>query len=418
MDDENLQELARIYRDLHGHPELSMAESRTSSIAAAWLRDHGYEVHEGIGSTGVVGVLLNGPGPTVLVRADMDALPVQEETGLDYASQVDGVMHACGHDMHTACLMGAAAELSATQESWSGTVLAVFQPAEETGEGARAMVAGGLYDKVPRPDVVIGQHVAPLPAGVLGLRQGPAFAASDVLRVVLFGQGGHGSRPETTVDPVLMAAATVMRLQGVVSREVSGADTVVLTVGALNAGTKANVIPDRAELMLNVRSYDEGVRDRVLDAITRIVNGEAAASNAPRPPSIERTESLPAVVNDHEAGTVVRTALERVVGAGRVVDPGTVTGSEDVGVLATSAGVPLVFWLLGGADPGLFSSATSVTEITQITAGIPSNHSPFYAPVVDPTLRIGVEALICATRQCLESFAPARSGTTEGIRST
>jgi hippurate hydrolase len=218
--------LQEVYRDLHRYPELSFAEHRTAGVAANWLRGRGFAVTEGVGRTGVTGVLRRGEGPVVLLRADMDALPVAENTGLSFASQARGidpdgrevpVMHACGHDVHVTCLLGAAAVL-ATDTSWAGTVVVVFQPAEEVAQGATAMVEDGLYDTVPRPDVVLGQHVAPLPAGFLGLRTGPAFAATDSLRVTMYGAGGHGSRPEATVDPVVMAAATVLRLQTVVSR--------------------------------------------------------------------------------------------------------------------------------------------------------------------------------------------------------
>src|SRR4051794_37476506 len=246
-----LPALQDIYRDIHAHPELSMQEVRTAGVATTNLQRVGFDVTTGVGGTGVVGVLRNGEGPTVLLRADMDALPVAEATGLPHSSTVDGVMHACGHDVHVTCLLGAAERLAAARESWSGTVLLLAQPAEETVRGARAMVDDDLYTRVPPPDVVLGQHVAPLPAGMLGLRSGPAFAASDALRVTLHGSGGHGSRPESTVDPVVMAAATVMRLQTLVSREVAGTDTAVVTVGALNAGTKANIIPDHAELLLS-----------------------------------------------------------------------------------------------------------------------------------------------------------------------
>lgn len=396
------ERLATVYRNLHAHPELSGHEHRTAGIAAEWLRESGIEVVERVGGTGVLGVLRRGDGPTVLVRADMDALPVREETGLAYASEVDGVMHACGHDVHVTCLLGAAHELAA-DTSWSGTLVLLLQPAEETVSGARAMVADGLAARVPRPDVVLGQHVAPLPAGMLGLRAGAAFAASDSLRVTLWGRGGHGSRPETTVDPVVMAAATVLRLQGIVAREVAGTQTAVVTVGAVNAGSAPNVIPDRAELLVNVRTYDEAVRERVLRAVTRVVRAEAAASGAPRDPDIEPTESAPAVVNDAEATDRVRAALEGVVGAGRVVEPLSVTGSEDVGVLAAELGAPLVFWLLGGADPAAFAGARTPEELVRVVGTLPSNHSPHYAPVPDPTLTVGVAALVAATRAWLAS---------------
>lgn len=401
MDDTVATRLRSIYEDLHTHPELSGDEQRTAAIAAGWLREHGFDVTEGVGGAGVVGLLNRGDGPVVLLRADMDALPVTEETGLAYASTVPGVMHACGHDMHVTCLLGATHELAVTAEQWRGTLVAVFQPAEETASGAQSMVDDGLYAKVPRPDVVLGQHVAPIPAGVLGLRSGPAFAGTDTLRITLFGRGGHGSRPETTVDPVVLAAATTMRLQTVVSREVAGTDTAVITVGALNAGTKANIIPDQAELLLSVRTYAEDVRARVLDAIERIVVGEAQTAGATQTPTIERLEAAPALVNDLDATERIRPALASIVGDERVVDPGPVTGSEDVGVLADAAGAPIAYWLLGGADPAEFAGAASAEEIGRITAGLPSNHSPHYCPVPSPTIEIGVNALVAAARTWL-----------------
>lgn len=401
MDDALAADLRTLYEDLHAHPELSDQEHRTAGAAAAWLRERGYTVDEGVGGTGVVGTLRSGEGPVVLLRADMDALPVTEATGLPYSSTVAGVMHACGHDMHVTCLLGAAHELAATREQWSGTVILVFQPAEELATGAQSMVTDGLYERVPRPDVVLGQHVAPLPAGMVGLTPGPAFAAADSLKVTLFGSGGHGSRPESTVDPVLMAAATVQRLQGIVSREIAAQDTAVLTVGALNAGTKANIIPDRAELLLNVRSYLPAVRDKILAAIERIVRAEAQASGAPQQPTLESLESAPAVINDPDATARTRTALHAVIGPERVIDPGPVTGSEDVGVLASAAGVPIVYWLLGGADPALFAGATTPDELVGIVAGLPSNHSPYFAPVPGPTIAVGVGALTGAARTWL-----------------
>jgi amidohydrolase len=396
--------LAELYRDLHRHPELSLQETRTAAIAAERLRGAGFDTTEGVGGTGVVGVLRNGPGPVALLRADMDGLPVLEDTGLDYASTARGVdpegndvpvTHACGHDVHVSCLVGAADELAASRDTWSGTVLAVFQPAEEIAAGARAMIDDGLFDRFGRPDVVLGQHVAPLPAGMLALRPGPAFAGNDTVRITLHGSGGHGSRPETTVDPVVMAAATVLRLQTIVSREVAGTDTAVVTVGTLHAGTKENIIPDRAELGLTVRSYDAVVRERVLAAIERIARAEAAASGATTPPDVRVVESFPPTVNDVAGAERTRPALEAVA---PVVDPGLVTGSEDVGIFATAAGAPCVYWILGGADPAAFAGATTREELMVRVAEQPSNHSPFYAPVVEPTLSIGVAALVAAAR--------------------
>ncbi|MER7070238.1 amidohydrolase [Terrabacter sp. NPDC000476] len=396
--------LRETYRDLHAHPELSFTEHRTAGLVAAWLRELGLTVTEGVGRTGVVGVLARGEGPVVLLRADMDGLPVAEATGLPYASSARGidpdgrdvpVMHACGHDVHVTCLLGAVSVLVA-DETWRGTLVAVFQPAEEVAQGARAMVEDGLYDTVPRPDVVLGQHVAPIPAGTIGLRPGPSFAATDSLRITLFGEGGHGSRPEATVDPVVLAAATILRLQTVVSREVAGTDTAVLTVGSVQAGTKSNIIPDEAVLLVNLRTYDVRVRERALAAVTRIVEGEAATAGARRAPLVEPFEQSPAVVNDPAGVERTRPALEALVGAGRVVDPGPITGSEDVGVLAEAADAPCVFWLLGGADPAAFAGARDLEGIRAVLASLPSNHSPLFAPVVDPTLELGVQALVGA----------------------
>lgn len=393
-----------IYRDLHSHPELSFQEHRTAGIVARHLRSAGIEVTEGVGGTGVVGVLARGAGPTVLLRADMDALPVREATGLPYASVAlataeNGtevpVMHACGHDMHTTALLGAARELAA-DASWSGTLLLVFQPAEEIGRGAQAMVDDGLFERFGTPDVVLGQHVAPLPAGAFGLRTGPAFAASDALRVSVHGRGGHGSRPETTVDPIVLAAAIVLRLQTVVSREIAGTETAVLTVGAIHAGDAANIIPDSAELRLSIRTFSPAVRTRVLAAVERILAGEAAAAGAPRAPEIEFLHSFPAVVNDAAAVERVRAALGAAVPAAAIVDPGTVTGSEDVGVLARAAGAPCAYWLLGGADPAVFADCAGLEEIVARVAEQPSNHSPEYRPVIQPTLGLGIAALRAA----------------------
>jgi amidohydrolase len=400
-------DLAAIYRDLHAHPELAFGEVRTAAIVAGRLGALGYETTTGVGGTGIVGVLRNGAGPAALLRADMDALPVREQTGLDYASTAVGVdrdgsdvpvMHACGHDVHVTCLLGAAEVLAAERASWQGTLMLVFQPAEEVGGGAQAMVDDGLFDRFGRPEVVLGQHVAPLPAGILALRPGPAFAAADSVRVVLHGRGAHGSRPETSVDPVLMAAATVMRLQGIVSREVAGTETAVVTVGAMRAGSRENIIPDDAELMLSIRTFEKAVRDQVVAAVERIVRAEAAASGAPAEPVISVLDSFPAVVNDPGACARTQEFLEAGLAPGLVFDPGLVTGSEDVGILASAAGAPCVFWLLGGADPAQFAAATGIEDIARIVRSLPSNHSPLFAPVIEPTLGTGVTALASAAR--------------------
>ncbi|MEU5883811.1 amidohydrolase [Spirillospora sp. NPDC047279] len=391
--DEIRPALTDLYKDLHAHPELSFAEHRTAGVIAERLTGLGLEVTTGVGRTGVVGALRNGAGPMVLLRADFDALPVTERTGLPYASETDGVMHACGHDMHVTCLLGALDLLNGARDSWSGTVLAVFQPAEEIGAGARAMVDDGLYDRFGRPDVVLGQHVGPFPAGWLGAHAGPAFAATDALDVRMYGRGGHGSRPETTIDPVVMAAATVMRLQTVVSREVSGNDTAVVTVGAIQAGTKDNIIPDEAELKINIRTFTEAVRGKVLAAVERVIKAEAAASGAPRGPEIGTEYTFPVVTNDPAATERTMAAFRDRFGADHVIDPGPATGSEDVGHFATSAGVPICYWLFGGCDPETFLTALKNDRVEQ---DVPSNHSPGFAPVIEPTVTAGVTAMVTA----------------------
>jgi amidohydrolase len=407
--------LTDLYQDLHKHPELSQAEHRTAKIVAERLIEMGVEVLEGVGNTGVVGITRNGDGPTVLVRADMDGLPVLEQTGLDYASTARGtdpdgndvpVMHACGHDIHITCLLGATELLLARRDSWQGTLVVLFQPAEEDGTGARGMVEDGLYDRIPRPDIVLGQHVAPAPAGVVGVHAGPAFSGADSFEVTLFGRGGHGSRPETTIDPVVLAAATIMRLQTVVSREIAATETAVVTVGQVHSGTKNNIIADEATLGLSIRSASEPVRKRVIAAVHRIIKAEADGSGAEREPEIIAKESFPVLVNDVDATKRTVAAFHEAFGEGRVLDPGTVTGSEDVGVLATAAGAPLVYWLLGGVDAAEFQAAA---ESGTVEGSIPSNHSPFFAPVIHPTIGTGVAALTVAALAWLAPAA-AQSG--------
>ncbi|AWB95504.1 amidohydrolase [Agromyces badenianii] len=396
--------LADLYKDLHSHPELGFQEHRTAEIVAKRLTELGFDVTTGIGKTGVAGVLKNGAGPTALLRADMDALPVKEDTGLDYASTVTAtdengkvvpVDHACGHDLHTTCLLGAAEILSSDTSSWSGTLVVVFQPAEELGAGAQAMVDDGLYNKVPKPDIVLGQHVAPLPAGKIAGHAGASYAGSDSLRVRLVGKGAHGSMPQNSIDPVVMAASTVLRLQTIVSREIPSTDVAVLTVGSIHSGDAANVIPGEAELQLNIRSYSDRVRQHILDSVDRIAKGEAAAAGAPEEPTITEIERFPIVVNDAEALGKTLHAFAEWLGADKILDPGAGAGSEDVGILATSAGAPLSYWLLGGTDPSLFTTG-DMTDPALAT--VPSNHSPHYAPVIEPTLTIGVTALVTAAR--------------------
>src|SRR5512146_922924 len=348
-----LPELETLYKDVHAHPELSMQEDRTAGLAADHLRAAGYEVTTGVGKTGVVGLLRNGEGATVMLRADMDALPVQELSGLPYASTATAidregktvpVMHACGHDMHVTWLVGAATLLAQARAGWRGTLLTVFQPAEETAEGAQAMIDDGLFRRFPKPDVILGQHVMVGPAGVLSSRAGAVTSAGDSLQIRLFGRGAHGSMPQASVDPVVMAAATVLRLQTIVSRELAATEAAVVTVGALQAGTKANVIPDEAILELNVRTFDEAVRARVLAGIERIVAAEAAASGAPRPPAITPLDRYMMVRNDPAATRRVVEAFQRHFPAERVQEAEPTSASEDFGALGAGWHAPSVFW--------------------------------------------------------------------------
>ncbi|GLY48992.1 amidohydrolase [Lentzea sp. NBRC 102530] len=395
-----MPDLHALYRDLHAHPELSWQEFRTAGVLADALRPLGYEVATGFAGTGVVGVLRNGEGPTVLLRADIDALPVLEATGLPYASTVrattpDGadvpVAHACGHDMHATCLIGAAERLAAARAEWSGTLLVVFQPAEELGQGARAMVDAGLFDRFGTPEVVLAQHVSPLPAGMIAHGSGPVMAASDSVRVTLHGRGGHGSAPETAIDPVLMAAHCVVRLQGIVSREVAPSERAVVTVGRLQAGTKENVIPDTAEIGVNIRSFNEHVRGIVKAAVERIVRAEAAASGAPREPEFDWYDGTPVLVSDPDATARTMAAFAEHFGSDNLIPGAVVNASEDVGVFGASAGVPTVFWFLGGTDFGRREPGQPVAM----------NHAPDYAPDLEPTLTTGVDALVVAARTWL-----------------
>lgn len=392
--------LAELYRHLHAHPELSFSEHETAALIAKRVRELGYEVTEGVGRTGVVALLRNGPGPTVLLRADMDALPVTEETGLPYASTRPGVMHACGHDMHVTCLIGALAALCDDRANWSGTVMAVFQPAEENGGGAQVMLDDGLFERFGTPDIALGQHVVPLPAGFVGYRPGPFMAASDAVQVKLLGRGGHGSRPEATVDPVVMAAATVMRLQTIVSREVAALDSAVVTVGAIHAGATTNIIAPEAELLLTVRSFTPQVRQKVLASIERIVNAEAAASGAPAAPEITRMGGYPVLANDPIAMATTAEAIGAELGGDLVREQDPVLGSEDFGAFGAAAGVPSCFWFFGGVDPQAFARAS---EAGRLERDIPSNHSPFFAPVIEPTLSTGVRAMTAAAKAWLAS---------------
>ncbi|WP_445400727.1 amidohydrolase [Streptomyces sp. LE64] len=401
LDDTLRSDLEALYRDLHRHPEVGHQEVRTAALIAARLRAQGLETTEHIGTTGVTGVLHNGEGPTVLLRADMDALPVAEATGLPYASEHRGVMHACGHDVHLTCLLGLTDLMSTHRGVWRGTLIALFQPAEERGDGARTMIADGLRQRVPQPDVALAQHVTPLPAGQVRTRSGPFMATADSLRVTLHGRGTHGSTPDLGVDPVVLAAMIVVRLQTVVSRELSAATRAVVTVGSIHAGTGPNIIPDTAELQINVRTHDERARAHVLDAIGRIVRAECEASGSPRPPEVERTAAFPPTVNDDDTTSRVAAAFSAHFGdaAGTME---ALPASEDFSEIPRAFGVPYTYWCIGGTAPDRYAEADAAGTVATT---VPGNHSPQFAPVLQPTLDTGVRALLVAALAWLASPA-------------
>lgn len=399
---EHRADLEDYYRHLHQHPELSHQETATAKSVSARLQDAGYDVTSGIGGTGVVGVLENGDGPRVLLRADMDALPVQEDTGLKYASTVtmtdaegetEPVMHACGHDVHVTALLGAAHLMSASRDQWKGTLVALFQPAEEVGDGARGMIEDpGFATAVGTVDVALAQHVLPVPAGRVGTRPGAILSAADSMRVTVYGRGAHGSMPQSAVDPVVLAAMIVLRLQTVVSREVAPTEPAVLTVGSLRAGSKSNVIGDHAVLELNVRTYNEQTRTAVLDAVRRIVTAECQASDSPKPPQFELFDRFPVTTNDTATTEKVAAAFADHFGEHHFAAP-LQSASEDFSDLPTALGVPYTYWIFGGVDADEYAKAQQAGRVAQ---DIPVNHSPSFAPVLQPTLDTGVQALVVA----------------------
>jgi len=392
----------RVYKDLHAHPELSFHETRTAALAATKLRELGYEVLEQIGRTGVVGIMRNGTGQTVLARADMDALPVKERTGLPYASTltapddaggVAGVMHACGHDVHVTCLLGAAELLASARRSWSGTFVAVFQLAEEAAVGAKAMLKDRLRDRIPKPDVAFAQHVLAYPAGTIGTQAGPVLSAGDSIRITLHGKGAHGSMPHNSVDPVVLAALVVLRLQTIVSRETKPGDFAVLTVGSSVAGAKSNVIPDHAVLLANLRTYDLSVRKRMFESIERMVSAECEASGSPKPPDFHYYDQYPLTNNDPDVTKRIAAAFRNHFTAGTLFDLGHQTASEDFSDIPNALGTPYTYWGIGGIDADRYERARAAGRVEQ---DIPVNHSEFFAPVVEPTLSTGTQALVVA----------------------
>lgn len=390
-----------LYKHFHAHPELSQQEHATSETAAAHLSKlNAFDIHMNIGGYGFAGVLRNGPGKTVLLRADMDALPVKELTDLPYASSVtmrdaDGtekpVMHACGHDMHITCLLAAAETLANIKHAWSGTLIVLFQPNEERGGGAQAMVDDGLYSRIPIPDYVFGQHVMRMRAGSVGSRVGTIMAAADSFKMTLYGRGGHGSLPHQTVDPVLLAANVVVRLQSIVSREIDPSDLAVVTVGSLQAGQTENIIVDKAELGIDFRSVKLETRRRILSAIQRIVEAECMASGSPKPPLITPTRRFPPTFNDRQVTDELATSFaEHFDDFDRDIPRTNV--SEDFSTLGTCQGRPCSFWFIGGIAPELWNEAQSRDTLEEI----PGNHSARFAPVIQPTMKTGVDALCIA----------------------
>ncbi|QTG82154.1 amidohydrolase [Arthrobacter crystallopoietes] len=392
LTDEQRTRMHDLYRQLHEHPELSMQEHGTAALIQAELEQCGIDTF-GCGGTGVVGVLRNGEGPVVAFRADIDALPIKEDTGLPYASTATGtladgtevpVMHGCGHDAHAAALLTAARILAGIKDRWAGTIVFLFQPGEETAAGAKAMVEDGLWAKAPKPEVVFGQHVMPGLAGTVQYVHGHPMTQADSWKVTLQGRQSHGSQPQDSIDPIVLGAHIITRIQTIVSREVDPRRSAVVTVGTFHGGLKENIIPSSAEFTLNVRTFDETVRATVLGALRRIIKAEADASNAPEP-VIEELSSFPPNSNDQQATDDVVKALRQELGEASVVKGEPVMASEDFGNLVEPIGVPSVYWFFGGHP-------------AETLAGdrIPVNHSPHFAPVMEPTLSTGARAAVAA----------------------
>ncbi len=395
-----------LYVDIHEHPELSGHEVQTSAKLAAKLRELGYNVTEHVGDTGIVAIMKNGPGPTIMLRTELDALPVEEKTGLPYASKVQEhndagvdvpVMHACGHDLHMAALIGTADIMAHSKNSWHGTLMLIGQPAEETIGGAQGMIKDGLFTRFPKPDAAVALHVANiLPAGTVGVVPGVYDTNSDSVRITIYGKGGHGAAPQATIDPIVIAARTILSLQTIVSREIKPGEMAIVTVGYVHAGTKNNIIPDHAEMGLTIRTFKADVRKHVLDAITRITDAEAQAAGVPKPPLIEHYEGTDAVYNDPALAEHLKGVLESALGKDNVSVNGPITPSEDFSYFVEQ-GVPGFYFNLGGADPAKFAAAKESGTM------LPSNHSPLFAPDVDPALHTAIVSEVAVLRNLLNT---------------
>lgn len=390
LDSQLIESMHQLYRDLHATPELSMQEHATA-IRLEEVLDELQIEHFRCGGTGVVGILRNGDGPTIAYRADIDALPITEDTGLDYASNAKGilddgtevpVMHGCGHDTHMATAITALRVLVANRQAWSGTLVMIFQPGEEIAAGAQAMIDDGLWDQAPKPEIVVGQHVMPTLTGTVSYSVGDAMAMADSWRVTLYGEGSHGSQPQDSIDPIVLGAHIITRLQGIVSREIDPRAAAVVTIGTFHAGLKENIIPATAEFTLNIRNLDPDTRQTILAAVRRIILGEAATSGAPEP-TIEEISTFPRNYNDPTETEAAATALKAELGEDAVVKVDPAMGSEDFGILASAIDVPSVFWMFGGH-----------TQETLDADHVPVNHSPNFAPVVEPTLTTGLRAAL------------------------
>ncbi len=399
----NTPALLELYKHLHTHPELSFHEAYTARKIAEELRRDGVEVTEGVGKTGLVGVLRNGEGPTVLVRTDLDALPVTEATGVPYASRATakddagnpvGVMHACGHDVHMTCLVGTARWLASHKDAWRGTVVFVGQPAEEKVAGAKAMLEDGLYVKYPKPDFALALHVAhDLETGKVAYCPGPAFAGSTEVDVVVRGKGGHGAMPNGTVDPIVLAALLVLDMQTIVSREIRPIDPAVVTVGSIHGGAKHNIIPDDVRLQMTIRAYSDAVRDQLIEGIERRAKGLAQAHRAPAP-EVKPGLSTPPTINDTQLVAKVVPALNRLLDEENVVQVEPTMGAEDFGLFSRD-GVPAFMFRLGTVPP------SRVAEAKQEGTPLPSLHSALYAPDPEPSLGTGIRAMTAAVVELL-----------------
>ncbi|MBN1251526.1 MAG: amidohydrolase [Bacteroidales bacterium] len=399
--DTNYKSYYEFYKDLHQNPELSLYEQETSKKIATKLKEIGYNVTDNFGGYGVVGILKNGKGPTLLIRTDMDALPIEEKTNLDYASTKitkdnEGVktpiMHACGHDMHMTVFIGTATTLFEMQKHWKGTLILIAQPAEEVSKGAKAMLKAGLFEKFPIPDYCLALHVNPnIESGKVGLNSGPFFASVDMLDITVFGLGGHGAIPDKTVDPIVLAARMVLAFQTIVSREVAPLETAVVTVGSINGGTKHNIIPDKVKMQLTIRTYSNDLRNKIIESLKRISKGIAISAGLEEdkyPIVFVRDENAPPVLNDVELTKKVKTAFEKILGEDNIIEVQPTMAGEDFSIYGnTKEKVPICMFWLGAV------SEKKIAEYEKNNKMLPSLHSPYFSPDVEKTMKTGIKAM-------------------------